>query len=46
MRHSDHINNIGFGVFRTSFQLETNVSLLPSKENAEKVIEILNKYKI
>jgi hypothetical protein len=45
MRHSDHINNIGFGVYRTSFQLETNGSLLPSKENAEKVIEILNKYK-
>lgn len=45
MRHSDHANGVGLGVLRTSFELKTNGSLLPSENNAKIVIEILEKYK-
>lgn len=44
MRHSDHLNGIGFNVVRASFDLKTNGTFLPSDFNCKKIIEILNKY--
>ena len=46
MRHSDHLNNVGLSVERGSFYLKTNGTLNPTMDNVNKVLEILNKYKI
>lgn len=45
MRHSDHANNVGYGVFRGTFDLKTNGDLLPTLGNVKKVIEILERFK-